>query len=55
MDDKYWERIEKKIDEIHARIMRKPGRQPGYKPKKLPKATKEGGDGSPAPSPQSPE
>ena len=33
---------------IHARVMRKPGRQPGYKPRK--KA--EGGDGSPAPSPQ---
>lgn len=48
MDNAYWERIEKKIDEIHAKVMKKPGRPVGYSPKK---AKKEEGDGSPAPSP----
>ena len=48
MDDAYWERIEKKINEIHAKVMKKPGRPVGYSPKK---AKEEKGDGSPAPSP----
>jgi hypothetical protein len=55
MDNAYWERIERKVDEnnkllqeIHAKVMKKPGRPVGYSPKK---AKKEEGDGSPAPSP----
>ena len=48
MTETFEERIEKKIDEIHAKVMKKPGRPVGYSPKK---AKKEGEVQSPTPSP----
>lgn len=49
MADELWEeRIERKIDEIHAKVMRKRGRPATGKPKKA--ANEEGATDSPTPS-----